>query len=189
VSRGENSAQVRRTGLARPHQATGRQHAHGALEGEPVGDGHDGAAGPGPPQEPDQGGGDPGAGLGLRLPAASPHVGVGRPGGVLGGEPGGGLIPPEPFPAAEGHFPQAAVGRRDQPAADAEHDRRLVGPPEIAGDDRRRPQAGDELRRPAGLLPAEVVERRIGLALEAAFGVPGRPAVAHEHEALIEAHW
>ena len=174
--------------VTQPNQAAAGQHGHGALESETVGDGHHGAAGPGPPQEPDHGLGDPHARFGLRFPATPPQVGPGGPGGVLGREPGGGLVVGEALPAAEGDLPQAGVGRGDEPAGGAEHDGRLVGSPQVARHDGLRPHGGDDHRRPVRLLPAEVVERRVGLALEAAFGIPGRPAVAHEHEALFEAH-
>jgi hypothetical protein len=55
--------------------------------------------------------------------------------------------------------------------------------------ERRRLQRRQRLGRDRGLLPSDVVERRVELTLETALGVVGRAAVAEDDELAVPPRW
>ena len=77
---------------------------------------------------------------------------------------------------------QPRLGDRDEIARRRDGRGRLSGPLRVGGDEHVGAQRGHERRDFVGLDPSEVVQRRVGLALEAALGVPRRPPMTQQDD-------
>ena len=119
----------------------------------------------------------------VRLPAPALHVLPGRPRVVLGREALARLLEGQSLPAAEVQLAEPGVQPRRTGARRGDRSGGVAGAGQVAaqqdGGARRGEQPGDSAR----LLPADVVQRRIELPLDAAAGVVPGAGVPEQRDA------
>jgi len=118
------------------------------------------------------------AGLGRGFAAVAADVGSGTLPGVLVRVAVGGLGVGEAGPAAEVDFAEPAVEPDREVASDAEDVCGLAGAAQVGGHDQLWVQGCDGVSGLPSLAPSDVVQGRVGPALEMSGGVPPGPAVA-----------
>ena len=129
--------------------------------------------------------GDPGQRGAHALGDGGRRLAVGRvPGGALGRVALADLGVRQALPVAAGPLAQLLVRRDRQAGQPGERRGGLQRAGQVGGEDRIGSEGGEAARGVFGLRLAGLVERYVGLALEAVLGVPGRLAVPPQHEPL-----
>ena len=117
------------------------------------------------------------------LAAAPADVAPGDPVGELVREPLADLVAGQPLPVAEPALAQPRLGAHRQPGDSPTIVGGLQRARRVRADEQVRSQRGDEAGDLVGLGAADLVQRRVGLALEAALRVPRGAAVPQQQDA------